>query len=82
MQATEWPTSVYGPNPLTSVMCRHSMVTRFPSAGWRGLWDDGAHGFRGALVRDDELVHVLVVPGPARVAGLSVDITGYCRNRL
>ena len=36
VQATEWPTSVYGPNPLTSLMCRHSMVTRLPSAGSRG----------------------------------------------
>ena len=36
VQATEWPTSVYGPNPLTSLMCRHSMVTRLPSAGWSG----------------------------------------------
>ena len=32
--------------------------------GLERSWDDPADGLRGALVRDDELVHVLVVPGP------------------
>src|ERR1700741_3360614 len=38
--------------------------------GWfERFWDNCAHGLRSALVGDDELMHVLVVPGPTRISG-------------
>src|ERR1700756_3234061 len=38
--------------------------------GWfERFWDNRAHGFRCALIRHDELVHVFVVPRSARISG-------------
>src|SRR5688572_29299609 len=40
-----------------------------PVGGFERRWENGPYRFRSALVGDEELVHVPVVPGPARVSG-------------